>query len=94
MAPVHERLGRLENDVSGLKRDMAEVKADIKDLKYRVIVLEDKVDVMRKDIDGMKADIDELKYQGEVTRSGVNTLLSWAENVESVVKVPLMGAAR
>lgn len=73
---------------------MAEVKADIKDLKYRVIVLEDKVDVMRKDIDGMKADIDELKYQGEVTRSGVNTLLSWAENVESVVKVPLMGATR
>lgn len=38
--------------------------------------------------DGM----DELKEYSEITRDGVNTLISWADDVACVVKVPIKAA--
>jgi ABC-type phosphate transport system auxiliary subunit len=38
----------------------------------------------------LEAKVDEIKEELDEIRSGVNTLLNWADNVEHIVKVPLM----
>ena len=50
----------------------------------------DKVDAR---LDAMEDTIAELKEDAAVTRSGVNTLLSWAEKAQVQVKIPLFQKA-
>lgn len=50
----------------------------------------DKVDAR---LDAMETDIAELKEDAAVTRSGVNTLLNWAEKAQVQVKIPLFQKA-
>ena len=73
------RTEKLEKTVEKLEKDMSAVKKDIS--------------VMEKDISAMQKNISEIpaiKESLEETRSGVNTLLAWADKAEHVVKVPLM----
>ena len=44
---------------------------------------------MQKDITTIKEDVAELKEAHEETRSGVNSLLEWAEECRNVIKFPL-----
>ena len=44
---------------------------------------------MQKDITTIKEDVAELKEAHEETRSGVNSLLEWAEECGNVIKFPL-----
>ena len=44
---------------------------------------------MQKDITTIKEDVAELKVAHEETRSGVNSLLEWAEECGNVIKFPL-----
>ena len=44
-------------------------------------------------LDTIEADIAELKEDAAVTRSGVNTLLDWAEKAQVQVKIPLFQKA-
>ena len=44
---------------------------------------------MKQDIASIKDDIEEIKEESEITRSGVNTLIDWAERVEKTSKFPM-----
>lgn len=44
---------------------------------------------IKADITEIRADITEIKGDAEITRTGVNHLLGWAERAETMVKVPL-----
>ena len=44
---------------------------------------------MKEDVAELKEDVAELKEDAEITRSGVNTLLAWAEDCGNVIKFPL-----
>ena len=50
----------------------------------------DKVDAR---LDAIEDDINALKEDAAVTRSGVNTLLDWAEKAQVQVKIPLFQKA-
>lgn len=55
------------------------------------LILE-KLESMQKDIDElkeMKADVEALREGQEEIRSGVNSLLEWAEECGNVIKFPL-----
>lgn len=52
------------------------------------LILE-KLDSIEKKMDAMQEDIDLLKESQEETRSGVNSLLEWAEECGNVTKFPL-----
>lgn len=45
--------------------------------------------VTQKDISAIKDDVAGLKEAHEETRSGVNSLLEWAEECGNVIKFPL-----
>ena len=52
----------------------------------------DKLDLILERLDSMQKDIDELKDMKESleeVRSGVNSLLEWAEECGNVIKFPL-----
>ena len=40
-------------------------------------------------MDAIQEDIDQLKEDSEVTRSGVNALIEWAEDVSNAIRFPL-----
>lgn len=54
--------------------------------------MEKRMDSMQQDISAIKDDLAELKEEHTITRDGVNNLLSWADDVACVVKVPLKPA--
>ena len=55
-------------------------------------MMDEKLKPIREDIATIKDDLAELKEAHEITRSGVNTLLDWADNVAIEVKIPLKPA--
>lgn len=40
-------------------------------------------------MDTIQEDIDQLKEDSEITRSGVNALVEWAEEVSNAIRFPL-----
>lgn len=48
-----------------------------------------RLDAMQSDIADLKEDVAGLKDAHEVTRSGVNRLLDWADECGYVIKFPL-----
>lgn len=72
------------------KEDLQAI-AQLMDMKLEPINARlDKVDAR---LDAMETDIAELKEDAAVTRSGVNTLLNWAEKAQVQVKIPLFQKA-
>ena len=51
--------------------------------------LEDRLESVERKIDAMQEDIDILKEESEITRSGVNNLLNWAEKADRGLNVGL-----
>lgn len=51
-----------------------------------------RLDSLETKVDRLQEDMDELKEYSEITRDGVNTLISWADDVACVVKIPLKAA--
>lgn len=51
-----------------------------------------RLDKLETKVDRLQEDMDELKEYSEITRDGVNTLISWADDVACVVKIPLKAA--
>ena len=63
--------------------------------KYEVMSM-DKEDLILEElrkinakIDAMKEDIDQIKEDAAITRSGVNTMIEWAEDVSNTISFPL-----
>ena len=61
----------------------------LKPINERLSNIETDIVGMKDDIAGMKDDIEILKEDSAITRSGVNTLLEWAEQAQIEVKIPL-----
>ena len=75
-----------------VKEETAPIREDVASLHTRLDKLETKVDRLQDDVTQLKDDVDELKEYSEITRDGVNTLISWADDVACVVKIPLKAA--
>lgn len=75
-----------------VKEETAPIRDDGASLHTRLDKLETKVDRLQDDVTQLKDDVDELKEYSEITRDGVNTLISWADDVACVVKIPLKAA--
>ena len=54
-----------------------------------ITTINDRLDTLQEDVATMKEDMAELKEAHEATRSGVNSLLEWAEECGNVIKFPL-----
>ncbi len=61
----------------------------LKPINERLSNIETDIVGMKDDIVGIKEDIEILKEDSAITRSGVNTLLEWAEQAQIEVKIPL-----
>ena len=48
-----------------------------------------KVDTMQQDVSHLKEDVAKLKEDSEITRTGVNALIEWAEDVSNAIRFPL-----
>ena len=48
-----------------------------------------KVDTMQQDVSQLKEDVAQLKEESEITRTGVNALIEWAEDVSNAIRFPL-----
>ena len=48
-----------------------------------------KVDTMQQDVSQLKKDVAQLKEDSEITRTGVNALIEWAEDVSNAIRFPL-----
>ena len=48
-----------------------------------------KVDTMQQNVSQLKEDVAQLKEDSEVTRTGVNALIEWAEDVSNAIRFPL-----
>ena len=48
-----------------------------------------KVDTMQQDVSQLKEDVAQLKENSEITRTGVNALIEWAEDVSNAIRFPL-----
>lgn len=75
-----------------VKEETAPINARLDKLETKVDAVETKVDRLQDDVTQLKDDVDELKEYSEITRDGVNTLISWADDVACVVKIPLKAA--
>ena len=51
-----------------------------------------RLDALQADVAELKDDVADLREEHTATRDGVNTLISWADDVACVVKIPLKAA--
>ena len=70
-----------------MDKELLEAIAQMMDQKLQPI--NDRLDTLQEDVATMKEDMAELKEAHEATRSGVNSLLEWAEECGNVIKFPL-----
>ena len=50
---------------------------------------EELLEVLNKRFDAIETRLDRLEEYAEVTRSGVNALIEWAEDVSNAIRFPL-----
>ena len=48
-----------------------------------------KVDTMQQNVSQLKEDVAQLKEDSEITRTGVNALIEWADDVSNAIRFPL-----
>ena len=48
-----------------------------------------KVDTMQQNVSQLKEEVAQLKEDSEITRTGVNALIEWAEDVSNAIRFPL-----
>lgn len=58
-------------------------------MKEELEPINKRLDAIEEDITTMKEDIEIIKEDAEITRTGVNSLLNWAEECGNVIKFPL-----
>lgn len=83
---LKEILLSMQGELKAMKEAQEQTNARLDKVDARL----DKVDAR---LDAMETDIAELKEDAAVTRSGVNTLLNWAEKAQVQVKIPLFQKA-
>lgn len=57
-------------------------------------VLNQRFDSIEKRLDKIEEDIEEIKETAEITRTGVNALIEWAEDCGNAIKFPLPKIAK
>lgn len=76
-----------------LKEILLSMQSELKAMKEAQEQTNARLDKVDARLDAMETDIAELKEDAAVTRSGVNTLLNWAEKAQVQVKIPLFQKA-
>lgn len=84
--PIHQRLDGIDNRLDGIDRRLDRVDERLDGIDQRL----DRVD---ERLDNIEMRLDHLEEDSKVTRTSVNLLLDWAEQVSDVLKVPLLKKA-
>ena len=58
-------------------------------LNKRFDTIDTRLEKIEADVSQLKEDVTQLKEDAEITRSGVNSLLEWAEDVSNAIRFPL-----
>ena len=72
---ILEELRKLNAKVDTMQQDVSQLKGDVAQLKV--------------DVSQLKEDVAQLKEDSEITRTGVNALIEWAEDVSNAIRFPL-----
>lgn len=83
---LKEILLSMQSELKAMKEAQEQTNSRLDKVDARL----DKVDAR---LDAIEDDINALKEDAAVTRSGVNTLLDWAEKAQVQVKIPLFQKA-
>lgn len=65
---------------------------ELQHINHKVDALTDKVGTLTGKVDELSDKVDELAEQEEITRSGVNKLIEWAEGVGTAFQIPFAEA--
>ena len=76
-----------------LKEILLSMQSELKAMKEAQEQTNARLDKVDARLDAIEDDINALKEDAAVTRSGVNTLLNWAEKAQVQVKIPLFQKA-
>ena len=69
------------------KEDM--ILEELRNLNTKVDTMQQDISQLKGDVSQLKEDVAQLKEDAEITRSGVNSLLEWAEDVSNAIRFPL-----
>ena len=69
------------------KEDM--ILEELRKLNTKVDTIQQDISQLKGDVSQLKEDVAQLKEDAEITRSGVNSLLEWAEDVSNAIRFPL-----
>ena len=69
------------------KEDM--ILEELRKLNTKVDTMQQDISQLKGDVSQLKEDVAQLKEDAEITRSGVNSLLEWAEDVSNAIRFPL-----
>ena len=62
---------------------------ELRKINSRLDGVESRLNGMESRLDGMESKLDTLEEPATITRSGVNSLLEWAEDVSNAIRFPL-----
>ena len=77
--PIHQRLDGIDSRLDGIDQRLDKV--------------DERLDRVDERLDNIEMRLDHLEEDSKVTRTSVNLLLDWAEQVSDVLKVPLLKKA-
>ena len=78
----------MESEVRTMdKEDM--ILEELRKLNTKVDTMQQDISQLKGDVSQLKEDVAQLKEDAEITRSGVNSLLEWAEDVSNAIRFPL-----
>lgn len=58
-------------------------------LNKRFDSIDSRLEKIETDVSQLKEDVAQLKEDSEITRTGVNALIEWAEDVSNAIRFPL-----
>lgn len=56
--------------------------------------MQNDINAIKQDVSVLKQDVEELRETAEITRTGVNALIDWAEDCGNAIKFPLPRIAK
>lgn len=91
--PIHQRLDGIDNRLDGIDQRLDKVDERLDRVDERLDGIDQRLDRVDERLDNIEMRLDHLEEDSKVTRTSVNLLLDWAEQVSDVLKVPLLKKA-
>lgn len=90
---LKEILLSMQSELKAMKEAQEQTNSRLGKVDARLDKVDARLDKVDARLDAIEDDINALKEDAAVTRSGVNTLLDWAEKAQVQVKIPLFQKA-